>query len=209
MSTAEAYRGYDTIRAQALELFVNKGFGQVSMRELARHVGLAPGSLYNHFPSKQALLYDLIEEIYEELYLLVQPARQGSAQVRSLSNLIVAHLCLHRRCPHGFRLALHGFVYLDDAQQQRIVYKRKLYESAFIAAVFNDTPQAKDTGSVAAHAITQFLNCLPDWLDDRHLNDETCVFLVERLIRGALRECLCSCLHEKNSSKPCEKASTA
>lgn len=53
MFTAEAYWGYETIRAQALELFVNKGFGQVSMRELARHVGLAPGSLYNHFPSKQ------------------------------------------------------------------------------------------------------------------------------------------------------------
>ena len=74
MFTTEGYSGYETIRAQALELFVSKGFGQVSMRELARHVGLAPGSLYNHFPSKQALLFDLIEEIYEELYLLVKPA---------------------------------------------------------------------------------------------------------------------------------------
>ncbi|WLG48572.1 TetR/AcrR family transcriptional regulator [Pseudomonas sp. FP1742] len=189
MSTAEAHRGYDTIRAQALELFIHKGFGQVSMRELARHVGLAPGSLYNHFPSKQALLFDLIEEIYEELYLLVQPARQGAAQVRSLSSLIVAHLRLHRRRPQFFRLALHGFVYLDDAQQQRIVHKRKLYESAFIAAVFNGTFLAKDTGSMAVHVIIKFLNCLPDWLNDLQLGDEACILLVEQLVTGALREC--------------------
>ncbi|MFQ6555808.1 TetR/AcrR family transcriptional regulator [Pseudomonas sp. Lb2C1-1] len=189
MFTTEGYSGYETIRAQALELFVSKGFGQVSMRELARHVGLAPGSLYNHFPSKQALLFDLIEEIYEELYLLVKPARQGVGQVRSLSGLIVAHLRLHRRRPQSFRLALHGFVYLDDAQQQRIVQKRTLYESAFIAAVFNGTLLAKDTGSVAAHAIIQFLNCLPDWLDDSQVDDQTCILLVDQLVSGALREC--------------------
>ena len=189
MSTVEAYRGYDTIRTQALELFINKGFGQVSMRELARHVGLAPGSLYNYFPSKQALLFDLIEEIYEELYLLVQPSRQGGVQGRSLSSLIVAHLRLHRRRPQFFRLAIHGFVYLDKVQQQRIVHKRKLYESAFIAAVFNGTFLAKDTGSIAVHAIIQFLNCLPDWLDDRQLGDEARLLLVEQLVTGALRQC--------------------
>ncbi|TNF83457.1 TetR/AcrR family transcriptional regulator [Pseudomonas sp. ICMP22404] len=203
MSTAEAYKGYDTIRAQALELFVNKGVGQVSMRELARHVGLAPGSLYNYFPSKQALLFDLIEEIYDELYLLVQPARQGAAKARSLSDLIVAHLRMHRRRPQSFRLALQGFVYLDDAQQQRIVHKRKLYESAFIAAVSNATFPANDTGSVALHAIIQFLNCLPDWLDDRQLDDEACMLLVEQLITGALRVC-----SEANSLRPDKSANT-
>ena len=50
---------FEERRDQAMALFAEKGFGQVSMRELAAHVGLTAGSLYHHFPSKQDLLYDL------------------------------------------------------------------------------------------------------------------------------------------------------
>jgi AcrR family transcriptional regulator len=57
---------FEERRDRAMALFAEKGFGQVSMRELAAH-GLTAGSLYHHFPSKQDLLYDLIEELYEEL----------------------------------------------------------------------------------------------------------------------------------------------
>ncbi|WP_413776131.1 TetR/AcrR family transcriptional regulator [Pseudomonas sp. B21-056] len=80
MSIAENRSGYDAIREQAVMLFVSKGFGQVGMRELARHVGIAPASLYHYFPSKQQLLFDLIDEFYEELHLLVReltPRRAG------------------------------------------------------------------------------------------------------------------------------------
>ena len=54
-------------RNKALELLASKGFGQVGMRELASSLGLTPGSLYHHYPSKQHLLLDLIDEFYEEL----------------------------------------------------------------------------------------------------------------------------------------------
>lgn len=191
MSTTEARRGYDTIRERALELFVSKGFGQVSMRELARHVGIASGSLYNHFPSKQALLFDLIEEFYEELYLLVQqPMRQRTSGARPLSKLIAAHLRLHRERPLHFRLALQGFAYLDTAQKQCIALKRVRYEIAFVHAVFGDTFSAQEIGTAVGHVITRFLNCLPGWLGERPLTDEAYTHLVERLIRGAVQECL-------------------
>ncbi|ALI10876.1 MULTISPECIES: TetR/AcrR family transcriptional regulator [Pseudomonas] len=190
MSTTETCGGYDTIRERALELFVSKGFGQVSMRELARHVGIAPGSLYNHFPSKQALLFDLIEEFYEELHLLVQqPVRQRTAGPRPLSNLIAAHLRLHRERPLHFRLALQGFAYLDTAQKQHIILKRGRYEHAFLRAVFSDTFSAHETVTAAGPIITRLLNCLPDWLEERSLTDEAYTHLVERLIRGAVQEC--------------------
>ncbi|BBH34071.1 DNA-binding transcriptional regulator, AcrR family [Pseudomonas sp. 43mfcvi1.1] len=191
MSTPEARSGYDTIRERALELFVSKGFGQVSMRELARHVGIAPGSLYNHFPSKQALLFDLIEEFYEELHLLVQQPvqRRRTAAPRPLSKLIVDHLRLHRERPLHFRLALQGFAYLDTAQKQRIILKRVRYERAFLHAVFSDAFSAHEIGTAAGHVITRFLNCLPGWLEERPLTDEAYTHLVERLIRGAVQEC--------------------
>jgi hypothetical protein len=64
---------FEERRDRAMALFAEKGFGQVSMRELAAH-GLTAGSLYHHFPSKQDLLYDLIEELYEELQATLDQA---------------------------------------------------------------------------------------------------------------------------------------
>ncbi|PBJ22869.1 HTH-type transcriptional repressor FabR [Pseudomonas ogarae] len=189
MSIAETRGGYDTIRERALELFVSKGFGQVSMRELARHVGIAPGSLYNHFPSKQALLFDLIEEFYEELLMLVQPVRQRTAGAHPLLDLIAAHLQLHRERPLHFRLALQGFAYLDTAQKQRITLKRVSYEHAFLRGVFSDTLSAQETAAAVGHVITRFLNCLPGWLEGHPLADEVNTHLIERLIKGAVQEC--------------------
>lgn len=71
---------FEERRDRAMALFAEKGFGQVSMRELAAHVGLTAGSLYHHFPSKQDLLYDLIEELYEELQATLDQARRAMAR---------------------------------------------------------------------------------------------------------------------------------
>ena len=68
---------FEERRDRAMALFAEKGFGQVSMRELAAHVGLTAGSLYHHFPSKQDLLYDLIEELYEELQATLDQGRRA------------------------------------------------------------------------------------------------------------------------------------
>ena len=43
---------------RALELFQERSFSQVSMRELAAHVGITPGAIYHHIESKEALLFD-------------------------------------------------------------------------------------------------------------------------------------------------------
>jgi len=55
----------DTIRAVALELFAARGYELTSLREIAERVGLTKASLYYHYPSKQALLLDLIQPLIE------------------------------------------------------------------------------------------------------------------------------------------------
>ena len=37
----------------ALELFSQRGYGGVSIRDIAREVGIRESSIYNHFPGKQ------------------------------------------------------------------------------------------------------------------------------------------------------------
>ncbi|HAS56392.1 MAG TPA: TetR/AcrR family transcriptional regulator, partial [Firmicutes bacterium] len=40
---------------KALELFSIKGYEAVSVNEIAKAVGIRASSLYNHYPSKQAI----------------------------------------------------------------------------------------------------------------------------------------------------------
>ena len=46
---------------QALELFSAKGYDSVSVGEIAKAVGIKAPSLYNHFPSKQAIFDAIVE----------------------------------------------------------------------------------------------------------------------------------------------------
>ena len=49
------------ILAKALELFSIKGYDAVSVGEIAKAVGIKAPSLYNHFPSKQAIFEEIVE----------------------------------------------------------------------------------------------------------------------------------------------------
>lgn len=50
------------IRAAALSLFARHGYAAVSMRQIAREVGVQAGALYLYTPDKQSLLFDLLED---------------------------------------------------------------------------------------------------------------------------------------------------
>lgn len=76
------------IKRDAARLFFAKGVAGTSMRDIAEEVGMLPGSLYHHFPSKEAIATALILEFVEELnsrYKSVLPHASGlRAQLRAL-----------------------------------------------------------------------------------------------------------------------------
>lgn len=47
---------------EAMRLFGEHGYDSVSMKDLAKAVGLVPSALYKHFPSKKALYDEIIKE---------------------------------------------------------------------------------------------------------------------------------------------------
>ena len=49
------------ILEKSLELFSTKGYDAVSVGEIAKAVGIKAPSLYNHFPSKQAIFDAIVE----------------------------------------------------------------------------------------------------------------------------------------------------
>lgn len=64
------------MRDAALRLIAQHGFAAVSMRQIAREVGVQAGALYNYTPDKQSLLFDLMRSHMTEL-LAAMPAPGG------------------------------------------------------------------------------------------------------------------------------------
>jgi AcrR family transcriptional regulator len=54
------------IRAEAIALFTAQGYAKASLREIADRVGITKASLYYHYPSKQDLLFAVLDPLLAE-----------------------------------------------------------------------------------------------------------------------------------------------
>jgi AcrR family transcriptional regulator len=85
----------------AERLFAKHGLDGVAVRDLARETNLTPSSLYNHFPSKEALYDAVLERGFRPMVEMTAEAWQSGAglkpqSVRAQIDQMVAHLAEHR-----------------------------------------------------------------------------------------------------------------
>ena len=52
--------------AKCFDLFAQRGYGSLTMRQVAKEIGVSTGTLYHYFASKEELFRQLIEEITEQ-----------------------------------------------------------------------------------------------------------------------------------------------
>lgn len=60
------------ILRSAVDLIIEKGFENASMREMAKSAGVSNPTIYNYFPSKEKLLYAYIEQKHKESIEIIQ-----------------------------------------------------------------------------------------------------------------------------------------
>ena len=72
---ADARRNREKILASAAELFARLGT-EAQMDQIAEHSGLGLGTLYRHFPTKEALLAAIVARRFEDLANLARAAEQ-------------------------------------------------------------------------------------------------------------------------------------
>ena len=74
MAERERASNREKILKAAIALFAERGFTNVSQREIAAAVGIKAASIYNHFQSKEAILEEIVETLSRGLEQHVKPA---------------------------------------------------------------------------------------------------------------------------------------
>jgi TetR/AcrR family transcriptional regulator, cholesterol catabolism regulator len=121
------------IAAAAIELFYRRGAYGTTVRDITAACGLTPGALYNHFSSKEQLLYVLIRDVHlladADVAAAVaaagaDPAPQLAAAVRSL---VWQAGGLRKQA----RVANREYVTLTDGRRQEITALRRQLRARF------------------------------------------------------------------------------
>ncbi|WP_327304455.1 helix-turn-helix domain-containing protein [Streptomyces sp. NBC_01298] len=97
----------------ALRLFLERGYDKVGVREVAEEADVSVTTLFKHFPSKEALVFDEDEDIEAALVSAVRDRAPGQSVLHSLREhfvetratrriddpAVIAHLTLVRETP--------------------------------------------------------------------------------------------------------------
>jgi AcrR family transcriptional regulator len=139
---------YDRRQAQvvldAASVFAARGYDQTSVPELAVALGIAAGSLYHYFSSKEELLIAICDQLMDPLLAeaetLLRTDEPPDAQLRALVRLWVAHVIEHRDHMLVFQQERHV---IDHGERWRAVRDSRTRFERLVASVLQ---QAHDAG---------------------------------------------------------------
>lgn len=96
---ADARRNRARLIAAARELFAEVGTVDAAMNDVARRAGVGPGTLWRHFPNKDALVAEVMAESLDGLAALGRELRaepDAAAAVRRWAEALVQHVGRYR-----------------------------------------------------------------------------------------------------------------
>ena len=80
----------EAILLAAARLFSQKGYAAISMRVLAKEIGITPAALYHHYSDKEALYYAVLQYVFSDKAVAIEDLlKGGDAPENRLELLIV------------------------------------------------------------------------------------------------------------------------
>lgn len=115
------------LAAAAVELFYRQGALATSVRQITEACGLTPGALYNHFDSKDQLLYVVVRDIHLRLESVLTAARAAVAgdPVTELSEIVKVYVARHSDHRETARVANREFPLLSGEHYDEVVAIRR------------------------------------------------------------------------------------
>ena len=105
-------RTQEKIEQETLALFADKGVDRTTIGDIARAAGIAEGTIYRHYPSKEELVWQLFSRNYLRLAGQLDALQAARQDLRSKLAAMVGMFCsLYEQDPDMFRFLLlvqHG-----------------------------------------------------------------------------------------------------
>ncbi|MCV6824949.1 MULTISPECIES: TetR/AcrR family transcriptional regulator [Halocynthiibacter] len=117
------------IRTAALTLFARHGYAAVSMRQIAKEVGVQAGALYLYTQDKQSLLFDLMKSHMDELFEALEqlpPVDDPSSELDAFARF---HIAFHIERPEAVFVAYMELRNLEPENFTKIEEMRRRYEA--------------------------------------------------------------------------------
>jgi len=112
----------------ALNLFAERGYAAVSMRQIASKVGLQVGALYNYFPDKQTILSELLIHHMENLLQTWHSQKLPEKPDKLLEFFVDFHIEYHLNRPEEVFIAYMELRNLNPDNFKKIEKLRNKYE---------------------------------------------------------------------------------
>ena len=169
---ADARRNHERIMSSGRELFARDG-PEAQMDEIAAHAGVGIGTVYRHFPTKEALLTEMVRVRFQEFAAIATLAEE-TVDPRDALETVMRRSAEAVEGDAGFQLAMMGSNQLEweGIEEQKAVLAAvltRIIARAVSAGVVRDDFTFEDFGMVMC-GITSTMYYKPgsaDWR--RHL----------------------------------------
>jgi len=155
------------VRRAALELFSSEGYAATSMRRIAEEAGLQAGGIYNHFPTKQAILVDLLEtHMHDLLAAWERESVRYQTPVAALDGFVRFHIRYHVDKQDAVFISYMELRNLEPENFRRIERLRRYYEG-FVRKIISIGNESNEFDvpdvPIAAMAILSMLTGVNTW----------------------------------------------
>ncbi|MCV0429633.1 MAG: TetR/AcrR family transcriptional regulator [Roseibium sp.] len=165
LSRAKGQETAKRVLRAALKRFADAGYAAVSMREIAADVGVRPGALYNHFPTKQDILRALMLSHMSDL-LTAWKKTEFSPETDPLDRFVRFHIRYHLERADEVFISYMELRNLEPANFAEIESERSRYEFILTGILEEGSASGRyavDDASVTTRAIIAMLTGIPTW----------------------------------------------
>lgn len=132
----------------AWRVAAREGLAAVTIRSIAKEIGYTTGIVMHHFPTKEAIIEEMIERLYKGLREIYIGAMNGAPTAERLEKLLLSSLPLEPRLAFGWKLSviLQG----EALRSPRITALHRSYYRIFEGDIQDELRRMRDAGRLPA-----------------------------------------------------------
>ena len=149
------------------KLFKEKGYSAVTMRDIAKAMGIKASSLYNHINSKQDLLTEIIISLAEDFTNGMEVIKRSDINnIEKLKKIISLHVNITIKSTYGMSSLNNDWMHLEE-KLDYYLQLRENYEENFRQIILNGINKGEiinENPEVMLFSILSTLRSLHLWI---------------------------------------------